>query len=235
MNDALMRIATLLLVTAGIAAADPKPEEVKTSRTCRYNDGPKKGESQYFADAAAIPIGSVCEDGGGSTGVAVADTRRVIAKAATVKTSRTCKFKEGAKAGQTQHFPGVPPVPIGEACGDGAGSVGIAVADSRQRAAARTSRTCKYKRGSRAGYAQYFPEAPPIELGQACEDGDSAGVAVVDSPSGRNTSRTCKYTTGPRKGESQHFPDIEAVQLGASCEDGASMGVVVPDRRPKKR
>jgi len=47
--------------------------------------------------------------------------------------SRTCQYKNGPKAGQTQYFPpSVPiiPAPIGTSCQDGMGSWGVAVKDA---------------------------------------------------------------------------------------------------------
>src|SRR5436190_24293955 len=46
-------------------------------------------------------------------------------------TANTCFFAIGAKAGQTQAFPGFPPLLLGVPCNDGQGSAGFVVADGQ--------------------------------------------------------------------------------------------------------
>lgn len=233
----MIGLAGLLLATGGLAAADSKTSNVKTSRTCKYKRGIKAGELQYFGDIDPVPIGAECTDGGGSYGIVVPDVKPVAAKPA--PTSRTCKYSAGPKSGQVQYFPDAQPISIGSPCEDGVGSFGVAVADSKQRAtpAGKTSRTCKYDHGSKAGHSQFFASATPIALGASCGDGaGSSGVAVADTVSGQATSRTCAFTTGPRKGKSQHFPGAQPIQLGNYCEDGAgSAGVAVADGNQAKK
>lgn len=244
MHHALMTgLAGLLLATGGLAAADPKTPTptptptVKTSRTCKYKSGIKAGELQYFGDIDPVPIGSPCEDGGGSSGIVVPDVPPVAPKP--VPTSRTCKFNAGTRSGQVQYYPAAKPISIGSPCEDGAGSFGLVVADSPQRVAqaGKTSRTCKFDRGTKAGRSQFFAGATPIALGAACNDGaGSTGIAVADAVAAQPTSRTCSFTTGPRKGETKHFPGAQPLQLGSYCEDGAgSSGVAVADGTPPKK
>jgi hypothetical protein len=47
-----------------------------TSRTCYYLTGPRSGSTQYFAAFAPIPLGSACNDGVASAGIAVRDGLR---------------------------------------------------------------------------------------------------------------------------------------------------------------
>ena len=57
------------------------------------------------------------------------------------QTSNTCFFVRGLKAGSTQSFPQFPPIPLGTACNDGAGSVGFATIDGQTRPMGKFSMT----------------------------------------------------------------------------------------------
>jgi hypothetical protein len=75
---------------------------------------------------APLPVGSACQDGAGSSG-------KVIAKPSSggggnSEKSTICSFTSGPRAGQTQDYAPMAPLPVGSACQDGAGSSGKVIA-----------------------------------------------------------------------------------------------------------
>jgi len=160
------------------------------SSTCRFNQGPRAGQTQSYRGLAhPIPIGSPCHDGQGSNGVAVPDGSS--SGNDQVQMSSTCRFNQGPRSGQVQSYRGrAQPIPVGSPCHDAAGSTGTAVPEIDSpvgNAAASTSstqmsHTCRFTQGPRAGQVEnYRGRAQPIPVGSPCHDGrGSSGSAVVD-------------------------------------------------------
>jgi hypothetical protein len=101
------------------------------SSTCQFSQGPRAGQTQsYKGHVQPSPVGSSCQDGQGSTGVAIADTGAGGGSGGGSQLSSTCQFSQGPRAGQTQSYKGqVQPIPVGSPCQDGQGSIGVAISD----------------------------------------------------------------------------------------------------------
>ena len=91
------------------------------THTCKLEKGSRAGITLNFPAAQPIPVGSFCQDGAGSTGVAFPDNPNP-------QVTHTCKFDLGPRAGQSQAYP--QSLPVGVSCTDGAGSGGYSVRDS---------------------------------------------------------------------------------------------------------
>lgn len=105
------------------------PATPVTSRTCRFNSGSRAGEDQTF-DPTVTPLvllGAYCQDGFGSSGVAIADAD---ARATSRPTSHTCELiEDGTRLHVPAGTPGAVFVPVGYPCRDHFGRRGVAVAD----------------------------------------------------------------------------------------------------------
>ena len=93
-----------------------------------------------------------------------------------------CKFTSGPRAGQTQDYSQLPPLPLGSPCQDGqspvsAGTV-VAIGSPAPPAGggglpAGMGNACKFTSGPRAGQTQDYSQLPPLPLGSSCQDGQS--------------------------------------------------------------
>lgn len=98
---------------------------------CRFDDGPRSGQTQSYAGVTGIQpmqVGAPCTDGQGSAGVAIAE-----AAPPAPATSFSCQFDNGPRTGQTQSYAGVTgirPMQVGGLCTDGQGSTGFTVPDT---------------------------------------------------------------------------------------------------------
>jgi len=157
------------------------------------------------------------------------------------ETSAICKFDSGPKAGEIQEQP---PLPVGAACQDSAGSTGKVVpggipktrkAGSTPGAPVHSKQTgviCKFESGPKAGQTQ---EQPPLPLGSPCQDNEgSTGKVVPGGPPSnpapsapsKVTGTVCKFEMGPKAGQTQIQPPLP---LGSPCQDNeGSTGKVVP-------
>ena len=235
----LICLVALLVPSAGLAQA--------LAHTCQFNAGPRAGQQQSYPQVQPIPVGSPCQDGAGSTGVAVPDGAggSPTPQVQTASLSHTCQFNAGPRAGQQQSYPQVQPIPVGSPCQDGVGSTGVAVPDGAgglptpQVQTASLSHTCQFNVGPRAGQQQSYPQVQPIPVGSPCQDGaGSTGVAVPDGAGGLPTpqvqtaslSHTCQFNVGPRAGQQQSYPQVQPIPVGSPCQDGrGSTGFAVPD------
>lgn len=150
------------------------------------------------------------------------------------ESSSTCRFDRGSRRGQTQSFIGmVAPIAVGQACTDGQGSFGVAVADRPSE----RSTTCFYNAGPKAGSMQSFGNTvQPVLLGLPCWDGvENYGKAVPDGLANAGSagalSKTCSFNSGSRRGTVQHYGGgVKPVSIGMPCTDGAgSYGLAIPD------
>ncbi len=91
------------------------------STLCKFDSGPRAGETQDYAPKAPLPVGGPCHDGAGSTG-------KVVAAGGSGGKSTLCKFDSGPRAGETQDYAPMAPLAVGSPCHDGAGSTGKVVA-----------------------------------------------------------------------------------------------------------
>jgi hypothetical protein len=202
-----------------------------TSTLCRFDQGPRAGQTQDYAPKAPLPVGTGCQDGAGSTG-------RVVAPAGPSQkdTSTLCRFDQGPRAGQTQDYAPRAPLPVGTGCQDGAGSTGKVVAPASAPQQKDMSTLCRFDQGPRAGQTQDYAPRAPLPVGTGCQDGaGSMGkvVAPANAPQPKDTSTLCRFDQGPRAGQTQDYAPMAPLPVGASCQDGAgSMGKVVAAAAP---
>ena len=93
------------------------------THTCKFDKGPRAGQTLAYPAAQPIPVGAPCRDGVASTGVAVPDDPNP-------QLTHSCKFDQGPRAGQIQAYPNARPAPVGAPCADGVASTGVAIADN---------------------------------------------------------------------------------------------------------
>ncbi|HJP69478.1 MAG TPA: hypothetical protein VJ846_11295 [Sphingomicrobium sp.] len=112
---------------------------------CRFDDGPRAGQTQSYAGVTGIqsfPVGAPCTDGQGSTGVAMVEpppSEPHAVQPLPARTTFSCQFDDGPRAGQIQSYAGVTgmePMQVGIRCTDGQGSNGVAVPDAPMPASA---------------------------------------------------------------------------------------------------
>jgi hypothetical protein len=152
-----------------------------------------------------------------------------------------CKFTSGPRAGQTQDYSQLPPLPLGSSCQDGQSPVstgtvvalGGSAAPSGGGPPAGMGNACKFTSGPRAGQTQDYSQLPPLPLGSPCQDGQSpvsTGTVVTlggsAAPSGggppAGMGNACKFTSGPRAGQTQDYSQLPPLPLGSPCQDGQS-------------
>ena len=107
--------AVLLALSAGGAAA-------QMSTVCTFTAGARAGTSvDYAATWSALPVGTPCLDGMGSTGyVGAGNPRR------TVGMSTVCHFTAGPRIGTSFDYRATwSPLAAGTPCLDGMGSTGV--------------------------------------------------------------------------------------------------------------
>lgn len=115
------------------------------STICKFNAGPRTGQTHDYAPMAAIPVGSPCQDGQGSTGVVIAggggggtmgggDAKAAMVGGAAAPsfagtlTQFLCKLTSGPKAGQLPSYLSWVPLAVGSVCHDALGNTGVVVA-----------------------------------------------------------------------------------------------------------
>jgi|SRR5579862_4793101 len=106
--------AMLLVLGLGSAAA-------QVSTVCTFTAGPRTGTSvDYAATWSALPVGTPCLDGMGSTGyVGAGNPHR------TVGMSTVCHFTAGPRRGTSFDYAATwSPLAVGTPCLDGMGSTG---------------------------------------------------------------------------------------------------------------
>jgi len=213
----------------------------QTSTLCRFTAGPRAGETQDYAPMAALPVGTACQDGAGSSGVVVApDAGQRPGGGTKPQMSTLCKFTAGPRAGQTQDYAPMAGIPVGSPCQDGAGSTGTVIApDAGQKgggAKAQMSTLCKFTAGPRAGQTQDYAPMAGIPVGSPCQDGAGSTGTVIAPPTTQKPgagakpqlSTLCKFTAGPRAGQTQDYAPMQAIPVGSPCQDGAgSTGTVI--------
>jgi hypothetical protein len=132
-----MRIRIIIALVLSLCVALSHPSNVsaqsRLTTICQFNAGPKAGTTFDFRPYGVqpIPVGSPCQDGQGSTGVAVAAGSSPSSTGGNPGGKTTvCQFSAGPKAGTTFDFRpyGVQPIPVGSPCQDGQGSTGVAIA-----------------------------------------------------------------------------------------------------------
>jgi hypothetical protein len=162
--------------------------------------------------------------------------------------STICQFNAGPRAGQTQNYAPMAPIPVGSACTDGAGSTGVVIPMSGPGTASQSggaanpgmSTICRFNTGPRAGQTQDYAPMAPIAVGSSCTDGaGSTGVVIPMSGPGTASqsggaaspgmSTICRFNTGPRAGQTQNYAPMAPIAVGSPCTDGAgSNGTVIP-------
>ncbi len=242
-----MKILSALLLTSLIVLSSPSGAQQPPSRTCQFNAGPRAGQRQSYPQAQPIPVGSPCQDGQGSTGLAIAEQGpNPIPGGGSGQLTRTCQFNAGPRTGQRQSYPQAQPIPVGSPCQDGQGSTGLTVAEQGPPpvpggGSGQLTRTCQFNAGPRAGQRQSYPQAQPIPVGSPCQDGQgSTGLTVAEQgpppiPGGGSgqLTRTCQFNAGPRAGQTQSYPEAQPIPVGSPCQDGqGSTGLAIAEQGP---
>jgi hypothetical protein len=126
-----MRYVVVRVISVALLLGVATGARAELSSTCKFNQGPRAGQTQSYKDQVQpIPVGSPCQDGQGSTGVAISDNGGGGGGGGGSKLSSTCEFNQGPRAGETQSYKGqVQPIPVGSPCHDGQGSTGKAIPD----------------------------------------------------------------------------------------------------------
>jgi hypothetical protein len=173
----------------------------EVSSICKFNAGPRAGQTQDYAPMAPIPVGSACQDGMSSTGVVIARSGAKTSQSgpsssASQGMTLTCRFTGGPRAGQTQDYSGVPgakPAKIGSPCTDGVSSNGIAI-------------------------------SPSTSTDTDSNDSDTASDSTDDAAG----STICQFTYGAKKNGWHDYAPMRAKPVGSTCQDGmGSAGTVV--------
>ena len=168
--------------TRPVSKAIKKPG---TSTICAFNHGPRAGTRIDYAPRPAIPIGSPCHDGAGSTGVVVTAGDHAEGGTFGAEMSTICEFNNGPKAGTRFDYAPRPPVAVGTPCYDGAGSTGVVVSASGQAVGGEfggaVSTICHFTSGPRAGTRLDYAPRPPVPVGSACHDGAGSAGSVVSA------------------------------------------------------
>ncbi len=71
-SNAALAVDLVMEASAAPTENTTKPGLQKLSTLCRFNSGPRAGETQDYAPMDPLPVGSRCQDGRGSTGSVVA-------------------------------------------------------------------------------------------------------------------------------------------------------------------
>lgn len=187
-------IASLVVLLAGAARLS-----AEMTNTCKFNKGPRAGQTQRYPQYDPIPVGSPCQDGRGSSGVAISERGGSDSDddSESAELTNTCKFTRGPRKGERQRYPDLDPIPVGSPCHDGRGSTGFAVSEKSDDDssdddsasddsaddddATEMTNTCKFTKGPRAGEKQRYPQHDPIPVGSPCHDGrGSTGFGVSE-------------------------------------------------------
>jgi len=138
MNKLVCPNSAVWVIAAGFLLIPHLSNAQQTSTICSFDDGPRAGKTHDYAPRAALPVGSACNDGAGSTGTIIAKPES--SRAATTRndsgdnsddsseTSTICSFDDGPRAGKTHDYAPRAALPVGSACNDGAGSTGTIIA-----------------------------------------------------------------------------------------------------------
>ena len=129
-----MRLFATALLFVGLwfsqASAQGLPQSGGITTVCQFTQGPRQGSTFDFAQfgVQGIPVGSPCQDGQGSTGVAIASGGGNFRGNNRGGFTTVCRFTQGPRQGTTFDFAqfGVQPIPVGSPCQDGQGSTGTA-------------------------------------------------------------------------------------------------------------
>ena len=130
-------LRTVVLTCGFLCLALATPALAQTSTICQFTHGALTGSSHDYAPLPALPVGTPCQDGAGSSGTVVArPVSETIAggspyggSSASEPTgtglSTICYFTAGPRSGQHQDYAPRPAIPIGATCNDGVGSSGV--------------------------------------------------------------------------------------------------------------
>src|SRR5262245_17632881 len=89
----------LMLNDSVTATVNMETQQTRTSNTCEFRSGPRRGQRQRYPDQEALPIGTPCQDGRGSRGVVVPEGRDESEGSGEnqERTSNTCEFRSGKR------------------------------------------------------------------------------------------------------------------------------------------
>src|SRR5207253_9378315 len=94
---------------------------------CKFNAGPRSGQTQDYSQLGFLPLGSPCTDGQGSTGTVVALGGGGGGSGPPAGMGNGCKFNAGTRSAQTQDYSQLGLLPVGSPCTAGQGSSGTVV------------------------------------------------------------------------------------------------------------
>src|SRR5437764_732215 len=98
----------LCLVFVFVSVASTQVFGQGMGNACKFTAGPRSGQTQDYSQFPPLPLGSPCQDGAGSTGVVVK-----LVSPNPQSMGNACKFTAGPRAGQTQDYSSLPPLPLG--------------------------------------------------------------------------------------------------------------------------
>jgi hypothetical protein len=154
---------------------------------CKFDAGPRAGQTQDYSQHPPAPLGTPCFDGQNPPSTGKVVSTKPIGDGGGM--GNACKFDAGPRAGQTQDYSQLPPLPIGSPCQDGEGSTGKVVSTKITTNASSNnsnnvnsnnsnnkSKTCMLLRGSKKGTKENFPISLPIN--SPCLTRNGLGIIV---------------------------------------------------------
>jgi hypothetical protein len=178
-------------------ANDSSSQSSGLSTICKFTAGPRAGTTQDYAPRDPAPVGSLCYDGQGSTGFVVSGGGQTYdpTDGMSGEMSTLCKFTNGPRAGQTQDYAPMAPLPVGAPCHDDQQSTGFVVSASTPlggrpnlspspspsplKSPGGLSTICKFTAGPRAGTTQDYAPRDPAPVGSLCYDGQGSTGFVI--------------------------------------------------------
>ena len=250
-NTQTMRLCFLVVISlAGCVHASGQQggPPAGMGNACKFNAGPRSGQTQDYTQLGFAALGTPCYDGQGSTGTVVALAAGGGGGAQggpPAGMGNACKFNAGPRSGQTQDYTQLGFAALGTPCYDGQGSTGTVVAlagggggGAQGGPPAGMGNACKFNAGPRSGQTQDYTQLGFAALGTPCYDGQGSTGTVValaggggggaqgGPPAGMGSA--CKFNAGPRSGQTQDYTQLGFAALGTPCYDGqGSTGTVV--------
>jgi hypothetical protein len=187
----LCLLATILVTAYAHASGQQGGPPAGMGNACKFDAGPRAGQTQDYSQLGNLPLGSPCQDGQGSTGKVVVFGGGTGGQQGgpPAGMGNACKFDAGPRAGQTQDYSQLGNLPLGSPCQDGQGSTGKVVVfgantpveqeptASKTPAPSQTkSRKCLVLAGSSAGSKEDF--FIPLPVGTPCLTQKGVGIIV---------------------------------------------------------
>src|SRR5438876_5247504 len=95
-------MTVMVVACAGSGGGSGPPAGM--GNACKFNAGPRSGQTQDYSQLGFLPLGSPCTDGQGSTGTVVALGGGGGGSGPPAGMGNACKFNAGPRSGQTQDY-----------------------------------------------------------------------------------------------------------------------------------